>query len=89
MLLDKVTNLENKIEQLVSARAQSGKENQPGHKISENMFSCTDQTTCSFDCFDEESFVMQTISQVASIVSNQTLPGMVEAPQDKTAPCST
>ena len=31
MLLDKVTNLENKIEQLVSAIAQSGKGHQPGH----------------------------------------------------------
>ena len=68
MLLDKVTNLENsKIEQLVSVIAQSGKGHQPGHKISEDIFSCTDQTTCSFDSSDEESSVMQTISEVASI----------------------
>ena len=86
MLLDKVTDLENKIEQLVSAIAQSGKEHQPRHKISEDIFSCMDQTTCSFDSFDEESFMRQTISDVAPIVSNQTLPGMVEAPQDETAP---
>ena len=89
MLLDKVTNLENKIEELVSAIAQSGKGHQPGNKISEDIFSCTDQTTCSFDSFDEESSVMQTISEVASIVSNQTLPGMVETSQDEIAPSRT
>ena len=32
---------------------------------------------------------MQTISEVASIVSNQTLPGMVETPQDEIAPSRT
>ena len=32
---------------------------------------------------------MQTILEVASIVSNQTLPGMVETPQDEIAPSRT
>ena len=67
MLLDQVTNLGNKIEQLVSAIPQSGKGHQPGHKISEDIFSCTNQTTCSFDSSNEESSKMQTISEVASI----------------------
>ena len=47
------------------------------------MFNRTDQTTYSFDSFDEESSVIKTISEVASIVSSQTLPDMVEAPQDE------
>ena len=67
MLLGKVTNLGNKIEQLVSAIPQSGNGDQPGHKISEDIFSCTDQTTCSFDSSCEESSEMQTTSEVASI----------------------
>ena len=82
VLLDKVTKLENKIEQLVSVIEHSVY--QPGHKISTDMFNCTDQTTCSFDSFDEQSTVMETISEVASICSN-TLPGMVEPTEEETA----
>ena len=82
VLLDKVTKLEDKIEQLVSVIEHSVY--QPGHKISTDMFNCTDQTTCSFDSFDEQSTVMETISEVASICSN-TLPGMVEPTEEETA----
>ena len=49
----------------------------------EDMFSCTNQTTYSFYSFDEELSVTETISKVQSIVSSQTLPGMVEAPSDE------
>lgn len=90
ILLEKVTNLENKIEQFVSVISLSGKGNQPKHKTADqDIFSSTDQTTCGFDSSDDESSVMQTISEVASIVSNQTLPGMVEVRQDETAPSRT
>ena len=79
ILLEKITNSENKC----------GKGNEAEHKIPvQDMFSCTDQT-CSFDSSDEGSSLMQTIPEVASMVSNQTLPGMVEAPPDKTAPSRT
>lgn len=83
VLLNKVTSLENKIEQLVLAIEHSA--NKPGYKISTDMFSCADQTTCRFDSCDEQSSsLMQTISEVASICSN-TLPGMAEATEDETA----
>ena len=65
-----MTSLENKIEQLVSVIADSGKGHQPEHEIAKDMFSHTDQTTYSFDSFDEESSVIKTISEVASIVSS-------------------
>ena len=100
ILLEKVTNLENKIEQFVSIISLSGKGNQPKHKTpDQDIFSSKDQTTCGFDSSDDESSVMQTISEVASIVStlpgmvqvpqDETLPGMVQVPQDETAPSRT
>jgi hypothetical protein len=49
------------------------------------MFSGTDLTTCSFDSFDEDRSVMQTISDVATMCSNATLPGMVEPMEETTA----
>ena len=82
VLLDKVTSLEKEVEQLVSVIKHSA--NQPRHKISTDMFSCADQTTCSFDSFDEQSTLTQTISEVASICSN-TLPGMIETTEEETA----
>ena len=76
-LLDKVTSLENKLEQLVSVIKNSNKQPDQECKIPEDIFNCTDPITCSFDSFDEESStVLQTISEVASICSNNTLPGM-------------
>ena len=84
MLLAKVTKLENKIEQLVSALEKST--NQSGQRISSDMFNCNDQATYGFDSFDEESSVMQAISEVASICSNTTLPGMIEAMEETNLP---
>jgi hypothetical protein len=76
-LLDKVTSLENKLEQLVSVIKNSNKQPDQECKIPEDIFNCTDPITCSFDSFDEESStVLHTISEVASICSNNTLPGM-------------
>ncbi len=77
-LLDKVTSLENKLDQLVSVIKNSNKQPDQECKIPEDIiFNCNDPITCSFDSFDEESStVLQTISEVASICSNNTLPGM-------------
>ena len=54
------------------------------------MFSFINQSNFdSFDTFDEEPSVKQTISEVASICANRTLPGMAETSEEETAVLTT
>ena len=77
VLLEKVTSLEKRIEQLVSAIEHPI--NKPGYPKSSDVLSSINQSNFdSFDSLDEEPSVMQTISEVASICANRTLPGMAE-----------
>lgn len=88
VLLEKVTSLEKKIKQLVSAIEHPI--NKPGYPKSSDVFSSINQSNFdSFDTFDEEPSVMQTISEVASICANRTLPGMAETSEEETAVLTT
>jgi hypothetical protein len=67
MLLNKVTKLENKVDRLLSAIELT--------KQPDELFNNNDPVEFH-DSFEDESAVLQTISEVASICMNTTLPGL-------------
>ena len=67
MLLNKVTKLENKVDRLLSAIELT---KQPDELFNNN------NPVEFHDSFEDESAVLQTISEVASICMNTTLPGL-------------
>ena len=75
----------NKIEQLVSAIAHTqGKDTNQSTKCQETCLVVQTKPHIASIALMKLSSAIETISKVQSIVSSQTLPGMVEAPSDKT-----